>query len=234
MTDVLQLERWQRLTALTVDDCHPLWLSGADATLLEAARQSPRGRRLLARRLAHHAAPAVFSLSAIDVLASLPDCDWVLADGSVLRSRVADLGVLALAPGLRKLVDRAAVRELRASLGTQRYEWLLAGGLDIDARIGDVWQLQGWRLVDRLVADRTNFRHLIERRGLHEIGGALLGAPALLRQRVRSLFAPGARNGSAQPWLPPGCALQLLRTGGSDEVALDALSPPAAIAAAAV
>lgn len=234
MTDALQRERWQQLTARTVDDCHPHWLMGVDAQLFDAARQAPRTRRLVARRLAQEAAPAVFSLTAMDVLATLPNCDWILADGGVLRSRVADLGVLALAPGLRKLVGRAAVRELRVSLGSRRYEWLLSGGLDIDARISDVWQLQGWRLVDRYVTNRSHFRQLIEHRGLHEICGALSGAPALLQQRVRSLFAPSARDGGAQPWLPPGCALRLLRDGGSDDVALDDMPQATAVAAKAM
>ncbi|MFK7888044.1 MAG: hypothetical protein AB8G16_14385 [Gammaproteobacteria bacterium] len=207
---------WQRLVSCTVDDCHAAWLPGADAALMAGLRGSARGRRLLARHLATHGATALMRLDGIKQMGMLPECDWMFERGATLRSRVIDLGTLALAPGLRKLVDRSAVQTLRRVLTPERYSWLMACDPDIDSAIADVYQLKGWRLVDRHLDDDTRFMQLVENRGLQEIGGALTGAPALLRDRVRLLFAPGARGSVPDAWLPPGRALRLLRSGGSD------------------
>ena len=207
---------WQRLVARTVDDVDAAWVGGADAALLERMRASKRGRRLIARHLAQQSAPALMSLRGIDVMPALPDCDWIFESGDTLRSRIADLGTLALAPGLRKLVDRQAVQRLRRLLGPVRYAWLMACDPDIDSAITDVRQLKGWRQVDQALPDDRDFADLVERRGLHEIGGALTGAPALLRDRIRLLYPPGARGEAPDAWLPPGRALRLLRLGGSD------------------
>ena len=210
---------WQRLTASAVDDCDAGWVAGADEALLLVLRQSNLGRRQLARHLALEVTPALMSLRAIDVINTLPQCDWVLEPGAALRSRIADLGCLALAPGVRRLVDRRAVRELRQAIGGRRYDWLMATDPSGEERISEVCQLKGWRLVDRCLGDRSAFVHLVERRGLHELGGALTGAPDLLRERIELLYAPDTRDGVADAWLPPGRALQLMREGGSDDSA---------------
>ncbi|MEO1574935.1 MAG: hypothetical protein AAFU65_08240, partial [Pseudomonadota bacterium] len=195
---------WQRLVSRVVDDVDPAWISGADASLLGELRATRRGRRWLARHLARDSAKALMSLRGIDAMPVLPDCDWIFESGATLRSRIADLGTLALAPGLRKLVDRHAVRCLRERLTPGRYAWLMACDPDIDSGITDVRQLKGWRLVDRALADDDAFAGLIEQRGLHEIGSALNGAPKLLRERIMLIYPPGARDGAPDGWLPPG------------------------------
>ncbi|MFK8014894.1 MAG: hypothetical protein AB8G17_05605 [Gammaproteobacteria bacterium] len=215
------MRHWQTLVARAVDDCDAAWVPGADAALLTALRASPTGRRLLARCLANGVAPALMNVPAIDVLATLPQCDWVLDRGEQLRSRIADLGCLALAPGVRKLVDRNAVRSLRTALGGKRYDWLLGSGAELDGQMSEVRRLKGWRLVDQFMGDEDAFVRLIIERGLDEIGGALTGAPVLLRERVRLLFPPSDTGNTADPWLPPGRALRLMREGGSDAQALN-------------
>lgn len=209
-------EAWQRLVSRSVDDVDPGWIAGADETLLAELRGSRRGRRWLARHLARESAPALMSLRGIEIMPVLPDCEWIFENGATLRSRIADLGTLALAPGLRKLVDRNAVRALRRLLTPARYAWLMACDPDIDSSITDVRQLKGWRLVDNSLGDDAAFIDLIEQRGLHEIGGALNGAPKLLLDRVKLLYPPGTRQGAIDAWLPPGRAFRLLGLGGSD------------------
>lgn len=216
MAAAADFDAWQRLIRCAINDCDPGWVPGADASLMEALRDSARGRRLLARRLGTRGASALMSVRGIESMSALPDCAWMYESGATLRSRIVDLGTLALAPGLRKLVDRHAVQTLRRVLTSERYSWLMACDPDIDSAIGDVHQLKGWRLVDRHLEDDARLLSLVTTRGLHEIGGALRGAPVLLQQRVDLLYAPDARGGAADAWLPPGRALRLLRSGGSD------------------
>jgi hypothetical protein len=227
-----ELDAWQRLIRCAIDDCDKGWMPGADTALMQALRSNPRSRRLLARRLGRHGASALMSVRGIDAMSALPDCEWMFEDGATLRSRIADLGTLALAPGLRKLVDRSAVQTLRRVLMPERYSWLMACDPDIDTAIGDVHQLKGWRHVDRYLGDNARLLELVTTRGLHEIGGALSGAPILIQQRIDLLYAPGARGGPADAWLPPGRALRLLRSGGSDAPVADISSSIAATAEA--
>jgi hypothetical protein len=82
------------------------------------------------------------------------------------------------------------------------------------------------------LGDDARLLELVTTRGLHEIGGALSGAPILIQQRIDLLYAPGARGGPADAWLPPGRALRLLRSGGSDAAVADISSSIAATAEA--
>ncbi len=97
-----------------------------------------------------------------------------------------------------------------------RYAWLLTCDPDIDTSITDVHQLKGWRMVDRSLGDDGAFVDNLVQRGLHEIGGALHGAPRLLRDRVRLLYPPGQYADGPDAWLPPGRAFRLMNLGGSD------------------
>lgn len=84
--------------------------------LLDRARRSALGRRMLAGWLAADAAPALFAPRAVDA-GGAGDAVAARWTRSRLVALVRDAGVLAYAPAIRAEVSREAVKRLRNVLG---------------------------------------------------------------------------------------------------------------------
>lgn len=114
-----------------------------DPRLVDAARRSPLGRRLLARAL-------LASDSGDALLAPRPGRGLPTAVTRWPRARMArlvrDLGVLAYAPVIRAEVRREPVRRLRRLLGNSYLlaldptVWDAAVGRDVQARLAANWE----------------------------------------------------------------------------------------------
>lgn len=121
-----------------LSEVDPGWYSAGDEAppreLLERARASTLGRRMLARWLAADAAPALFApRHADDAAAGTMVTRWTRTR---LVAMVRDAGILAHAPAIRAEVGRDAVRRLRALLGNSYLLALDRGVWDgqVDAR----------------------------------------------------------------------------------------------------
>jgi hypothetical protein len=112
---------WAGVQRVALDGAHPAWFRPLDAVLLERARASRAGRRLLARGLAGGAAPQLFGSLAASLPVALAGQRWLLWPTPVLEELALDLGALAFAPAIRRRVERADVLRLRRVLGARRY-----------------------------------------------------------------------------------------------------------------
>lgn len=102
---------------------HIGWLAPLDAALVDAARASPIGRRMLARRLSA-AAPALFGRPPTVSAENMPASGAAYAEPPD-EETLLELGARALSPWWRTLVARESVQHLRGALGASRYQRLL-------------------------------------------------------------------------------------------------------------
>lgn len=199
--------RWEQVVARAISDFHSDWLPALPAELVTLARRSPRGRRMLATRLAAGPAAVTMSVSAVRAINHSPADDWLLQPRDRLRSAVLDVGALALLPGIRVMVDREAVRRIRLALSDARYAWVLEANQQW-------WDASNQPQIDRAVALLQKFldqaphlRHQIELRGAHELSVALAHGHPVLAEKLRLTYPPEWFTVPARAWLPADVAL---------------------------
>lgn len=164
---------------------HDVGGSAAEVALLQSARSSPLGRRLLARALA--AGPAAHLLA--------PSPNGFL--GVVTRwSRTRlgalhrDLGVLAYAPAIRAEVGRDAVKQLKAQLSGS---YLLALDRSIwDARVEPDLQAGLCRALAGAMPSAQRLSELLELQGRAELQAWAVQREPALADWARLLHAPAA------------------------------------------
>lgn len=205
---------WTALLRSTLDGAHAERFGNAPPMLIERARASALGRRMLARRLENESPP----LFAIE---SAGDCGWVtrhplaLFSGERLRGTALDLGALAFSPALRARVHRDEVMRLRAAIGVARLSFVLSA---------DPWQgvvpeavrhcaMTG---LARALDDTEALAELVRQRGRIELYAYSAQLHPLLGERVKLAFAPLASGERSDAWLPaPAVARYLAAAGAS-------------------
>lgn len=201
-----------------LDGLHAGYLGELPEALLEPARTSALGRRLLARA-ASRRVPGLFA----------PDqerwCTWDASESwlhwppSRLQSFTRSLGVLSLAPALRVIVERHAVLFVRDVLGQDAWR---------QAQLALAWpenppeaiRQMGAALLHRCGRDAGALMAAIDQRGRIEfIGHAERRAPELATRLALAYAQPPARPCSGETWLPLNTVADLLAA----EAATDAL-----------
>ena len=176
---------WARVQKVALDGAHPAWFGLPDDALLERARASRAGRRLLARSLAAGAAPHLFGTLPVALPAVLAGQGWLLLPGEVLRELAFDFGALAYAPAIRERIARADVLRLRAVLGARRY----AEALKVADGQGHDTQAIRAALASAMADDEVLANALRQRGWLEWSAFARARHPALA-ERVRLCAAP--------------------------------------------
>lgn len=186
-----------RLLDAALDGAHPGYFDALPRELLGAARGVPVGRRMLLRRLTRQR-PALAGLIALDA-ATLATHPWVLWDAAQLHGAAADLGAIALVPGLRACVDRPSVMRLRAAIGSER----LAMALTFQAGepIPDAVSALARRTVAGAIRDADAIAVLVARNGYRELAGYAERIHPAIGERVRLAFRPDWRAGPQGIWL---------------------------------
>ena len=123
---------WAALRTLALDEADAGWFGTLAPVVVERARRSRLGRRLLSRRLAAHGAPVLFGTLPRSTPQSIAVSTWAAWPSLRLREIACDLGAIALAPALRAVVRREAVLRVRAVLGEPRYALALASAGHVD------------------------------------------------------------------------------------------------------
>ncbi len=143
------------------------WLRDVDPRLLQKAKRSPLGQRLLSVWLMHDHAPRLFTPT--------PARNFGAIAGKWSRSRLAwlvrDLGILAYAPAVRGEVRRDPVRRLRNLLGNS---YMLALDRSIwDGKVAPALEQRLGSSLGVVVASTTNrdddIWELLELQGLQEL-----------------------------------------------------------------
>ena len=164
---------------------HDFGGSTADVALLQRARSSPLGRRLLAGALA--AGPAAHLLAPspngfMDLVTR-----WSRARLGALHR---DLGVLAYAPAIRAEVGREAVKQLKAQLAGS---YLLALDRSIwDARVEPGLQASLCRALADAMHAPQRLSELFEFQGRAELQAWAVQREPALADWARLLHAPAA------------------------------------------
>lgn len=186
-----------RLLDAALDGAHPGYFHALPRELLTAARDVPVGRRVLLRGLARQR-PVLAGLITLDdaVLVAHP---WVLWNAGQLHGAAADLGAIALVPGLRACVDRPSVMRLRAAIGSER----LAMALKFQAgeSIPDAVNALARRTVADAIRDADAIAVLVARNGYRELAGYAERIHPAIGERVRLAFRPDWRVDPQGTWL---------------------------------
>lgn len=188
-----------RLLAAALDGAHAGYFAGLPAVMVEQAKASSVGRRVLLRSLLTRAGSLqteVFSLPAN----LLRDRPWVLWDDTRLHTSAADLGAIALAPCLRTRVDRTSVLRLRSALGSTRLSMALAFDSGMSTPKPE-WKKASNGLAAAL--DKVeSIAALVARTGFRELLGYAWRLHPAVGERVRLAFNPDWRTTSSGIWLP--------------------------------
>lgn len=210
-----------RLLDAALDGAHPGCFDGLSRELLAAARGVPVGRRMLLRQLARRR-PVLAGLIALDE-ASLAAHPWVLWTAEALHGAAADLGAIALVPGLRACVDRPCVMRLRAAIGSER----LAMALKFQAGepVPDAVNALARRTVADAIRDVDAIAVLVARSGYRELAGYAERIHPALGERVRLAFRPDWRAGPQGTWLPEAQVSRYLAARAQGGEARDDAAP---------
>lgn len=217
-----------RLLDAALDGAHPGYFEGLPRGLLDAARGSPVGRRMLQRRLALRARPLLAGLFALDA-AAVDAHPWALWSAEQLHGAAADLGAIALAPGLRACVDRPGVMRLRAAIGSGRLAMALR--FQSGERVADAIDALARRMVADAIRDADAIAVLVARNGYRELAGYAEHVHPCVGERVRLAFRPDWRADPQGTWLSEAMVARYFATHARREVApsddpADADEPP--------
>jgi len=166
------------LRAVAVQQANPAWFVSLPAPLVQRARASALGSRMLAWVLAEGIAPALFAEPAWKMPAN---ADWLFWPKSALDEVALDFAALALSASIRATVKRDAVLRLKRVLSEPRYALALnEPTASLDAR--------GFSTA--LAADESLAQYLSTQGYAELIGYAATLHPACA-ERIRLSLPPG-------------------------------------------
>ena len=209
--------RRQQAQAL-LDGLHATHFGELPPALLDPARQSVLGRRVLAR-MAMHRVPVLFAPDQERWQAWDSSESWMRWTPSRLQAFTRTLGALSLGPALRVIVERQAVLFVRDVLGTDAWR---------QAQLALAWKgnppeairQMGAALLHRCGRDAQALLAAIDERGRIEFIGHAERRNAELATRLVLAYAQSpARPCSKATWLPLSTVGDLLAA----EAATDAL-----------
>ncbi len=189
-------EVWPSLQATALAQAHPSWFEGFEPDLLEQARQSQYGRRLLARDLARHGAPTLFSSIPAAVPHALSSEDWLQLARDPLDTLLLDLAAIAFASAIRACINRADVLRLRRVLGEPRYSLALRH----TQSAGEYAEAIHADLSRSMISDDALLETLRARGRLELMTTAVAAHPAAV-ERLRLHDSSAARQATGQAWL---------------------------------
>lgn len=192
---------WNALLRAALDGAHHERFANLPPVLIERARRSRTGRRLLLRYLMPQT-PQLFS-GAVDFDADLLDRHpWAVWSGEHLRGAAADLGALALSPALRACVDRACVLRLRRAISAARFAFALS--FDAwPAQVPEAIEKQARQALAKVIENPAAIAQLVARRGRIELTAYAERFLPAMAERVRLAFPARRRNGfQGKAWLP--------------------------------
>jgi len=203
---------WVALLKSTVDGAHASRFADATPALVEHARSSVLGRRMLALRLENEA-PALFRLPAANDSAWIEQHPAALFSGERLRGAALDLGALAFSPALRARVERSEVLRLREAVGAARLSFALStdpwrGGLPDAVRHCALAGLA------RVLHDAASIAELVRQRGRIELFTYASAQHPLFGERVALAFPPAAAGERRDIWLPAATVAHYLEAAG--------------------
>ena len=204
---------WVALLKATVDGAPASRFADATPALVEHARSSVLGRRMLALRLQQEA-PALFGLpGAANESAWIEQHASALFSGERLRGAALDLGALAFSPALRARVERSEVLRLREAVGAARLSFALStdpwrGGLPDAVRHCALAGLA------RVLHDAEAISELVRQRGRIELFTYASAQHPLFGERVALAFPPAAAGERRDIWLPAATVAHYLDAAG--------------------
>jgi hypothetical protein len=199
---------WTALLKSTLDGAHASRFGDAPPALVERARTSPLGRRMLAQRL-EQISPLLFDLAAAN------DSGWVeqhpasLFSGERLRGAALDLGALAFSPALRARVERSEVLRLREAIGAARMSFALTTD-PWRGVIPDGVRHCAMTGLARVIENADAIAELLRQRGRVELFTYAANQHPLLAERIKLAFPPASAGERRDAWLPPETVAQYL------------------------
>lgn len=191
---------WTALLKSTLDGAHATRFGDIPPALIERARMSPIGRRMLSLRI-ERSAPAMFDLSAAN------EAEWIernpvsLFSGERLRGAALDLGALAFSPALRSRVDRSEVLRLREAIGAARVSFAL-GTDPWKGAIPDDVRHCAMAGIGRVIDSAAAIAELLRQRGRVELFSWAANRHPLLAERIKLAFPVIAAGERRDAWLP--------------------------------
>jgi hypothetical protein len=186
---------WAALRTATLDEADAGWF-GVAPPLVDRARASRLGRRMLARRLASHGAPVLFGTLPRSTPQSIAVSMWALWPSQRLRAIAWDLGAIALGPALRAVVRREAVLRVRSVLGEERYALALASAPNV-ATAAD----REHRVLSKSLASDETLGAAVRRLGFGEFLAFARALHPACAERVLVGEAPGSVPETKLAWL---------------------------------
>lgn len=187
-----------RLLGAALDGAHPDYFEGIPRDLLTRGRGSPVGRRILLRKLLSRGHPLLVGLFALkdEVIAGHA---WVLWDARKLHDAAADLGAIALVPGLRACIERSRVLRLRTAIGSRRLSMALT--FDSGMPVPEAVNSMARKALAEVIDDVDAIAALVARSGYRELAGYAARIHPAFGERVRLAFRPDWRDDPAGTWL---------------------------------
>jgi len=198
---------WTVLLRSALDGAHADRF-GVPPALIERARTSTLGRRMLARRLENESQP-------LFALASASGCEAALQhpiaffSGERLRGAAFDLGALAFAPALRARVARDEVLLMRESIGAARLSFVLSAD-PWPQGVPEAVRHCAMTGLARAMADAETLADRVRHRGRIELYAYSSNLEPLLGERVKLAFAPLTAGERSDAWLPPAAVARYL------------------------
>jgi len=216
--------RQQHARAL-LDAVHPVRCGDFPEPLLQQARRSPIGRRQLARIALRHA-PGVFAPDHERWQPWQDDEPWLQWPHARLHAFTQELGVIALGPALRMIVERNAVLFMRSTLGLDNWRRAQSANPWPGPAPEAVRQM-GSAVLQRCGQHAQALSDAVYERGKIEFLGHAERRHAALAERLALAYAQTpARPCKGECWLPTSAVPALL----AEQQALDEASAALAMA----
>jgi hypothetical protein len=209
---------WNALRGVALDGTDAGWFPSLAPIVVDRARRSKLGRRLLARRLATSGAPILFGTLPRTTPQPIAVSAWTTWPAERIRDIALDLGALALAPALRSVVGRDDVLRIRGVLGEERYALALAS-----AALAPPGDERPHTLLARSLGSDEAFDAAVRQRGFGELIAFAHAVHPACAERVLLCEAPGRIAEARVPWLDGArvathlAALPAANDGGADD-----------------
>ena len=219
-----------RLLDAALDGAHHGYFGGLPDALLAGGRNSSIGRRMLMRRLLPHAPRVTLDLASVtgELIDAHP---WALWNTQRLHDAAADLGALALVPGLRDCVEREKVLMVRAAIGSRRLAMVLQ--FNAGARVSGSGVARARKALAAALGNAEGVAALVSMRGYRELAGYAARIHPAFGERIRLVFRPEWRNDRADTWLPADVVVRYFAVASPQGVAAEAVVPAKACVAPA-